>query len=461
MAAPKKVAKKECTSFSCTSCGASFSKWQGKCDACGEWNTLEAQENLPVEAAALLYEKPISLAQITIKETPRLSSGITELDRILGGGFVLESVMLLGGSPGIGKSTLTMQIAQSIANTKQHVLYVSGEESQQQIVFRAQRLGEKSEHISLLIANDIDIVCQHISHLKPDVVILDSIQVMQSKHLSAMSGSVTQVRCCADLFIRCIKKNQGIGIMIGHITRDGNLAGPKVLEHMVDSIFYLEGDHRLGYRLLRAHKNRYFATDEVGLFEMKKEGLKELKSISNYFIDTSTLKYPGTAIAAVEQGSRSLLVEVQALVVGSGLAAPKRHLVGVDVHRANLMIATLEKNCGITLGNKDIFISLIGGLKIQEAALDLAICVAILSSLSNTVLPMNMGIIGEVGLCGELRPVSQIKQRLIEFERLGFTQCLLPKANEKQILTKSNLSLHFISHLSQIVEKFDFKNEKT
>jgi len=460
MAAPKKLAKKDVTTFSCVSCGASYTKWQGKCDSCGEWNSLESQDLITQKIPNTLYEKPVSLAEITLKETPRLASAIDELDRILGGGFVIESTMLLGGSPGIGKSTLTMQIAQSMAKQKRKVLYISGEESQQQIVLRAQRLGEKSKHISLLIANDIDVICQHISELKPDLVILDSIQVMQSNQLSAMSGSVTQVRCCADIFIRCIKNNNGIGIMIGHITRDGNLAGPKVLEHMVDSIFYLEGDHRLGYRLLRAHKNRYFATDEVGLFEMKKDGLKELKSISNYFIDTSTLKYPGTAIAAVEQGSRSILVEVQALVVGSGLAAPKRHLVGVDVHRANLMIATLEKNCGMSLANKDIFISLIGGLKIQEAALDLAICVALLSSLSNTALPMNMGIIGEVGLCGELRSVSQIKQRLIEFERLGFTQCLIPKGNEKQILTESNLSLHSISHLSQIVEKFDFKNEK-
>ncbi|MEK9658064.1 MAG: DNA repair protein RadA [bacterium] len=445
--------KKTNRQFVCQHCGSVYGKWQGRCDDCQEWNSL-TQTAFPKKNSSKECSEAQPLDDIDTQESPRITSGISELDRLLGGGFVPSSVSLLGGEPGIGKSTLTMHIAQAVAAKGGKVLYISGEESAQQIVLRAERLGKKDPNILLLIETDIEHVCAKIHRHNPDLVVIDSIQVMQHSQLNAVPGTVSQVRYCADHFISCIKKRQSIGLMIGHITRDGHLAGPKVLEHMVDCIFFLEGEHRRGYRILRSYKNRYSATDEIGLFEMGQKGLTTLSNSSQYFIDPDTLKHPGTVVAPVEHGSRSLLVEVQALAVDASYGAPKRNFVGVDTHRANLMIATLEKNCGIRLGNKDIFINVVGGLKISEPALDLAMCMALLSSLKNHVIPEHVAAVGEVGLSGEIRAIPQLKQRLIELQRLGITHCLIPERNKKTLPSMIQIKPVFLSHLSHIIQQF-------
>lgn len=438
----------------CSSCYYKYSKWQGRCDGCGEWNTIVQTAIRSSNTAQFNQTKLISLADASHKAAERFPTGIAELDTVLGGGFVFGSVSLLGGEPGIGKSTLTMQIAQAAAKQNQRILYVTGEESLDQIVLRAERLGEKHKNVFLLSEIDIDRICEFIVKEKPDIVLIDSIQVMIDPCLQALAGSVSQVRSCADKFIRVIKQSTSIGLMIGHITRDGHLAGPKVLEHMVDCIFYLEGDHQRGFRLLRSYKNRFSSTDDIGLFAMEQQGLKAIDDSGHFFVDFNAMQLPGSVIAAVEHGQRCLLVEVQALVVNAGQGPPKRNFVGVDTNRVHLLIATLEKICGIPLSGKDIFINIVGGIKIVEPGLDLAICMAIISSVKNQRLDHKMGVMGEVGLTGEIRAISQFKQRLYALQRIDITHCLIPARNTEPIDSKQESTIIKIPHLSDIIARF-------
>ena len=440
--------------FYCSSCFYKYAKWQGRCEGCGEWNTIVLSVQGSSQSLHAIQTQLISLADASHKAAERFPTGLSELDTVLGGGFVFGSVSLLGGEPGIGKSTLTMQIAQAAAKQNQRVLYVTGEESLDQIVLRAERLGEKHKNVFLLAETNIDRICEFIVKESPDIILIDSIQVMIDPCLQALSGSVTQVRSCADKFIRAIKQSTSIGLMIGHITRDGHLAGPKVLEHMVDCIFYLEGDHQRGFRLLRSYKNRFSSTDDISLFAMQQDGLKAIDDRGHFFIDFNAMQLPGSVIAAVEHGQRCLLVEVQALVVAAGQGPVKRNFVGVDNNRVHLLIATLEKVCGLALSGKDVFINIVGGIKITEPGLDLAICMAIISSFKNQRLDQKMGVMGEVGLTGEIRAISQLKQRVYSLQRLDITHCLIPSRNTESSDSKQTPKIIKISHLSDILSRF-------
>ena len=378
----------------------------------------------------LVQAEPIPLNAIQLSEEENIPTGILELDRVLGKGLVLGSAVLLSGEPGIGKSTLALQIAQKTAQRQKTILYISGEESVNQIYLRAKRLGDSSETLLVYAQINIIDILNTIRKIKPDIVILDSIQVVYHPDIPSTIGSVNQVRQCASELIQVLKEIQACGIIVGHITKDGSVAGPKVLEHLVDCILFFEGERHQKYRILRCFKNRFASTAEIGIFEMAANGLMEVTQASELFIDQATLLSPGSMVTAVMEGSRVFLVEIQALVVDSGYGMAKRTFSGVDLTRANLMIATLEKKLKIKLATKDIFLNIIGGLKVKEPALDLGMALAIISSLYEKALEKKIGVIGEVGLTGEIRAVTNIEKRILEFEKMGFVSCIVPAQNK-------------------------------
>lgn len=373
--------------------------------------------------------EPVAMADLVIQPETFMSTGISEMDRVLGQGLVQGAAYLLGGEPGIGKSTLALQIAQRVAGFGRKVLYVSGEESVQQLALRGKRVGDTPPSLMVLSQVNVVQIIDAIESYEPDFFILDSIQVVFHPDVPSVSGSVQQVRVCAMALIQMIKEKQIAGLFIGHITKDGSLAGPKALEHLVDVILYFEGESAQQYRLLRCVKNRYANTYELGVFLMNERGLSEVNQPSAFFIDRDTINRPGTAVSGVLEGQRVLLIEIQALVVDSGYGMAKRTFLGVDAHRANLMIAAIEKILRIKLSQKDIILNIIGGLRIKEPAVDLAIVAAILSSLYEKELPHQIGVFGEVGLTGEIRAVPHANKRLIEFEKMGFLQCVVPERN--------------------------------
>lgn len=437
------------THFECQECGASTPSWIGKCPSCNAWNSF-LEIKVVTDKKKLSSSKthsPRPLKDIEESDTQFCPSDIQELDRLLGNGFVPGSVTLLGGEPGIGKSTLSLQLAQKMAQAGLSVLYISGEESAEQIALRSKRLGANPPSLLVFtevnMANIIDTCVQR----SPDIIILDSIQVVFHPDITAAEGSISQVRHCANACIQWVKENQKIAIIIGHITKEGSIAGPKVLEHMVDVILYLEGERNHTYRLLRSYKNRYATTNELGVFEMKKEGLIDVTQPSELFTDDTTLTSPGSIVSAISEGSRVFLVEIQALAVNTGYGMAKRNVVGVNSHRATLMIATIEKILGLKLFSKDIFLNIIGGIKVDETALDLAIVAAILSSFYESPINERIGVIGEVGLTGEVRHVSNIKKRLIELEKMGFSGCILPEKSLKAVEEKGALTLYPVSHI--------------
>lgn len=445
------------TRYECQSCGAVFPVWQGKCTECGEWNSVSEQIVAharsdqgfsPVEPS-----QPIPLAEVKPHSTQHIPTGIGELDRLLGAGIVLGSVSLLGGEPGIGKSTLSLQMAQKLALQGKRVLYVSGEESVSQLYLRSIRLEKNAPSLFVVSETNMALILQMLTKQDPDIVILDSIQVVFHPDLQAVDGSVSQVRYCANMFIQWVKKMNKIGVIIGHITKEGSIAGPKVLEHMVDVILYLEGERNQKYRILRSYKNRFFNTNDIGVFEMKETGLEEVLQPSELFVDEATLTNPGSVVAPVCEGDRAFLVEVQALVVSAGYGVPKRNMVGVNPHRAHLLIAMLEKLCGLKLSSNDIFITIIGGLKVDEPALDLAIISAIMSSYFDRPIGQKIGIFGEVGLSGEVRSVPNVAKRLLELKKLGFSGCLLPEKNVASS-KKSEIKQQAINHVRALFEFF-------
>jgi DNA repair protein RadA/Sms len=414
--------------FVCRQCGSFFPKWLGRCPECGSWNTIEEEvivnEKLVKSGKAL----PRLISEIPYSKDDRIMTSITELDRVLGGGIVPGSLVLVGGDPGIGKSTIMLQMCGNICKSLK-VLYVSGEESEKQIKLRADRMQISGGHLYIYSDSDLNAIEAAIKELKPKVVIIDSIQTMQSPGIETSPGSVSQIRE-STLRLLNISKSSGISIfIIGHVTKEGNIAGPKLLEHMVDCVLYFEGEKYHSYRLLRAVKNRYGSTNEIGIFEMGEKGLLEVESPSKYLLSGKPKASAGSAVTCIMEGTRPLLVEMQALVSSSGFSLPRRQTTGIDYNRAVLLIAVLEKKLGYAMSNEDIFINAAGGMRIDEPAADLAIIVAIASSFRNKPVPNDMAIIGEVGLAGEVRRVSYVEKRIHEASKLGMSNIVIPQQN--------------------------------
>ena len=446
------------TVFVCNECGYESSKWLGKCPACNSWNSffeqkvVETKSNLLDKSDNKKMNVPQTLNSYQAKETIRTSTGFGELDRVLGGGLVKGSLILLGGEPGIGKSTLILQICDKVQGEGK-VLYVSGEESAEQIKLRADRLGINNEDILFLGETDIDIVNQAILSLTPKLVIIDSIQTMYSEELSAAAGSVSQVREITSQIMRVCKSRDITTIIIGHVTKDGTIAGPRVLEHMVDTVLYLEGERYFSYRILRGVKNRFGSTNEIGMFEMQEQGMTEILNPSDILISEREDNSAGSCIVSCMEGTRPVLVELQALTAQSVFGFPKRTANGVDFNRLALLIAVMEKKAKIMLGNQDVYLNVVGGLKISEPSVDLGMILVTASSYKNVPIPKDMVIIGEVGLTGEVRRINLIEKRLKEAEKMGFKSCIIPESNKKVLKDKFKLDIIGVRNVNEALKR--------
>ena len=445
------------TIFVCSSCGYESTKWLGKCPACNEWNSF--YEEKLVSSNTNKKEKsitPTPLTNVENRETVRISTGFKEVDRVLGGGLVNGSLVLLGGEPGIGKSTLILQICNKLALDGK-VLYVSGEESAEQIKLRANRLNIKNDNILFLGETDMDIIEKAIENITPKLVIIDSIQTMYSEEITSTAGSVSQVREVTSRIMKNCKQNNITTIIIGHVTKDGNIAGPRVLEHMVDTVLYIEGERYFSYRVLRSVKNRFGSTNEIGMFEMQNEGMVEINNPSSILISEREDNPSGSIIVATMEGTRSLLVELQALTTPSVFGMPRRNTNGIDYNRLTLLSAVLEKKLGLPLGTQDIYLNIVGGIKINEPAIDLGIILAVCSSYKNISIPKEVVAIGEVGLTGEVRAINLIEKRLNEAEKLGFKCCIIPKTNKKLLKENYKLDIIGVSDISEAVKYLKLK----
>ena len=433
------------TIFVCSECGNESPKWLGKCPACNSWNTFYEQKIEKYTETNKIEKKinntPKPLNSYVGQEANRTSTGYLELDRVLGGGLVKGSLILLGGEPGIGKSTLILQLCEKVQGEVK-VLYVSGEESAEQIKLRADRLEIKNQDLMFLGETDIDVIKDAISDMKPKLVIIDSIQTMYSDEITAAAGSVSQVREITSQIMRMCKAQQITTIIIGHVTKEGNIAGPRVLEHMVDTVLYLEGERYNTYRILRAVKNRFGSTNEIGMFEMREEGMCEVTNPSDILITEREDNPSGSCILASVEGTRPILVEVQALTSQTVFGLPKRTANGFDYNRLAVLIAVLEKKAGLSLGNQDVYLNIAGGMKISEPAADLGIIATVASSYKNVPIPQSTVVMGEVGLTGEVRRINLIEKRLKEAEKLGFKACIIPENNKKVL--KDNYKLDII-----------------
>lgn len=413
--------------FVCQNCGYKSPKWIGKCPDCGSWNSfVEETNNLTKNKKLKNLQEPIKISQVDSKNIIRIKTNISEFDRVLGGGIVPASMILIGGEPGIGKSTLITQIANVIANQGFKVLYVTAEESLQQVKIRAERLSVLSDNFLILSENSLENFLEVVKKINPALLIVDSIQTIYSEDIPSAQGSVSQVRECASKLMDLAKNNNITIFIVGHVTKEGTIAGPRVLEHLVDTVIYFEGDRGHEFRILRSVKNRFGSTNEVGIFEMSDSGLREIKNLSEFLIGNRVSGEPGSATFVAIEGTRPIIVEIQALVSNSNLAMPRRISMGIENQRLNILIAVLEKKLGLPLYSNDIFLNVVGGLKLTETAVDLAVCIAIVSSFRNTSLPNDMVFLGEVGLLGELRPISQIDLRLKEAKSLNFKKALIP-----------------------------------
>ncbi len=425
------------TVFFCKECGFESPKWMGQCPGCKEWDSFVEEPVVKTAAGRpsipLKRREPSRLSEVVTNEEARTLTGINELDRVLGGGIVTGSLVLVGGDPGIGKSTLLLQMCKNLVNDGRSVLYISGEESVKQIKMRADRLGEFRQELLLLSETDLDQVAEVISRLKVEIVIIDSIQTMYREELGSAPGSVGQVRETTSTLLRLAKSLPVSIFIVGHVTKEGVVAGPRVLEHMVDTVLYFEGDGSASYRFLRGVKNRFGSTDEVGVFEMRGDGLKEVPNPSEYMLQGKPRQAPGSVVACSVEGTRPIMVEVQALVCQTNFNLPRRTAAGTDYNRVNLLMAVIEKRMGIRMGDCDAYINVAGGMRIHEPALDLAIIMALLTSYKNQSLDDGTVCFGEVGLTGEVRGVNMVEQRVLEAARVGFERCILPKVNEKQM----------------------------
>jgi DNA repair protein RadA/Sms len=445
--------------FFCTNCGYESAKWIGKCPACAEWNTFveeiidkgsEKEENWNGYHSEKRIAKTIALTEIVTKEERRINTNDSELNRVLGGGIVPGSIVLVAGEPGIGKSTLFLQIGLIMNQLK--VLYISGEESEQQIKMRADRLKASNENFYLLTETSTQTIFQEIKKLKPQLVIVDSVQTLQSTLIDSSAGSVSQIRECAGEFQRFAKETGTPVFLIGHITKDGAIAGPKVLEHLVDTVLQFEGDRHYAYRILRTQKNRFGSTSELGIYEMTGEGMRIVSNPSEILIAQREEQLSGSAIAATLEGLRPLLIEVQALVTQSVYGTPQRTVTGFDLRRLQLLLAVLEKRGGFQFGTKDVFVNIAGGIKVEDPSIDLAVICALLSSYEDVPLPNHICFAGEVGLNGEIRAVNRIEQRIAEAEKLGFEKIIVSKYNKKSFDPK-NYQIQVIA-LSKVDEVY-------
>lgn len=434
------------TVYICRECGYQSVKWLGKCSACGGWNTMdetivqEEKKTIHKAGQATALKKASSLKQIKTDNEVRYSTGFAELDRVLGGGLVKGSLVLVGGDPGIGKSTLLLQICNALGESKK-ILYVSGEESERQIKLRAERLGVTCENVYIVTETDVASVLEYINQIEPDIVIIDSIQTMNCEEITSASGSVPQVREATNAFMRVAKSRDISMFVVGHVTKDGALAGPRVLEHMVDCVLYFEGDRQMSFRILRAVKNRFGSTNEIGVFEMANAGLVEVANPSKMLLEGRSENNSGSSIVCTMEGSRGVLAEIQALVTPTGFGNPRRMASGIDINRLILMIAVLEKRAKVSLSNYDVYVNVAGGLRIDETAIDLGLCAAIVTGKKDVQIPEDLVFIGEVGLGGELRSVSQLEKRLSEVSKLGFKTAVVPKQSLRGISIPKELNV--------------------
>ncbi len=423
--------------FVCSECGYESPKWFGKCPGCGEWNTMQEEIKETIKKSSgmnkrsLVYSKPVTVNEISTADEERFDTGFSELNRVLGGGIVKGSLILLGGDPGIGKSTILMQICKNLSALS--ILYVSGEESKRQLKLRADRLGVSNNNLMILTETDVEIVSEEIKNLKPDLVMIDSIQTMMIKELSSSAGSITQVRESTNLIMHTAKDFDIPVMVVGHVNKEGSIAGPKVLEHIVDTVLYFEGDKQMSCRILRAVKNRFGSTNEIGVFEMTDKGLKEVENPSQMMLSGRPKGVSGTVVTCSLEGTRPILTEIQGLATQSGYGNPRRMSTGFDYNRLSMLLAVLEKRAGYYFNNMDAYINIVGGLRIDEPAVDLAICMALISSLKDIPVLENAVAFGEVGLAGEIRSVSQAQQRVSEAVRLGFDKIILPYHNSATI----------------------------
>lgn len=444
------------TVFYCTQCGNESPKWQGRCTACGAWNSLVEHTEKPVAAGRAksapvgTSRTPKKLSQILSDDEIRFSTGMGELDRVLGGGAVAGSLVLVGGAPGIGKSTLLLQICKSLCNGKK-VLYISGEESEKQLKMRAQRIGTQAEDLYLLSETRLSDILEAVDSIVPDILIVDSVQTLYRDENESAPGSVSQVKDCTMALMQ-LSKSEGITVfVVGHINKDGAIAGPKVLEHMVDCVLYFEGDPNSSYRLLRAAKNRFGSTNEIGVFEMADTGLVEVPNPSQMLLEGRPEGAPGTCVACVMEGTRPVLAEVQALVSKTTFNVPRRTADGFDFNRAALLLAVGEKRCNMKLSAFDAYINVIGGLRLDEPGADLPVILAVASSYRDAVIPADLVAIGEVGLTGEIRSVSNLNQRLGEIARLGFKVCIIPRNGSEKLEIPEGLTVYRVRNLQEAI----------
>lgn len=443
---------KQTTVFFCQECGYESSKWMGQCPACKKWNTFVEEtvrtttSGLGGKSQTILRSNkervlPSKLSEITIEDEIRITTQIKEIDRVLGGGLVKGSLVLVGGDPGIGKSTLLLQVCQKLSEQEHKILYVSGEESLRQIKLRADRIGSFQDGLSLLCETNLDTIEQNIEKMNPEIVVIDSIQTMLNEEVGAAPGSVSQVRETTGRLLKIAKGNNIAIFIVGHVTKEGTVAGPRVLEHMVDTVLYFEGDRFASYRILRSVKNRFGSTNEIGVFEMREEGLVEVENPSEFMLSGRPVQASGSVVSCSMEGTRPILTEIQALVSRTNFGFPKRQATGTDYNRVNLLMAVLEKRLGLSLGDCDAYVNLAGGLRIQEPAMDLGIVMAIVSSFQNRAIDDKTIIFGEVGLSGEVRAVNMAQQRIYEAKKLGFHTVILPKSNMKVMQTLDGIKL--------------------
>lgn len=454
---------KNATIFYCQNCGYESAKWMGQCPGCREWNTFVEETVSAVElknGRGLSHKgsegtEPCVLSEIPIVEEDKTLTGIAELDRVLGGGIVQGSLTLVGGDPGIGKSTLLLQVCRNLSEKGHKVLYISGEESKVQIKMRADRIGSFSQNMTLLCETSLNTIAEVIRKSKPEMVVIDSIQTMYKEEVSSAPGSVSQVRESTGILMQ-LAKGLGVSVFIvGHVTKEGTVAGPRVLEHMVDTVLYFEGDRHASYRILRGVKNRFGSTNEIGVFEMREQGLMEVQNPSEYMLSGRPENASGCVVACTMEGTRPLLIEIQALVCHSNFGIPRRQATGTDFNRVNLLMAVLEKRLGVQLSGCDAYVNITGGMKILEPAIDLGIVLAVLSSFRNKALSHRLAAFGEVGLSGEVRGVSMAKQRVAEAEKLGFDTCIVPYVCAEECKKGSKIKVIGVRNVQEAMEEME------
>lgn len=446
------MAKAKKSIFFCQNCGHEESKWLGQCPMCKEWNSFVEEKVVASKGAAVKGRQEtqmVTLSSISTAEEERMQTGIRELDRVLGGGIVPGSLVLVGGDPGIGKSTLLLQVCQKLAAMEKKVLYISGEESLRQIKLRANRIGDFSECLYLLCETNLDVIREAIECQKPDVVVIDSIQTMYNEEVGSAPGSVSQVRESTNVLMQLAKGMNISTFIVGHVTKEGTVAGPRVLEHMVDTVLYFEGDRHASYRILRGVKNRFGSTNEIGVFEMQKAGLVEVENPSEYMLSGRPENASGSVVACAMEGTRPMLMEIQALVCKSNFGMPRRTAAGLDYNRVNLLMAVLEKRLGLPLSGYDAYINIAGGIRLNEPAADLGIVMAIISSYKNRPIPEDTILFGEVGLSGEIRAVTMPEQRVAEAGKLGFKTCIIPRVSAETIKATKEINVIGISTIKE------------